>query len=1123
MKKKLIKALLSVTIVLLLMGIVFGSEMSENDTWHDSERIQDTSDNTDTVDYANISRSINKNFDKRADNDASRIPPNKSVKTAPESKKGTALYMYPRSGDKKDATIKVSGKLLDNDTGIRGETVTINVNDKIYTATTGGYGYFTTNHTITSYDNLNVTFTYEGNSKYLSSTNSTVYTVKKPTNIYMYTRNGDTKDSTIKVSGKLQYNDGEGVKGEKITIKVNDKTYTATTGGYGYFTTNHTITSYDDLKVTFTYTGSTKYISSKNSTIYTVKKPTSIYMYTRNGDTLGSTIKVSGKLLYGDKGVKGEKITIKVNDKTYAATTGGYGYFTTNHTISSYDDCRITFRYAGSVKYFSSTNSTVYIVKKPTTICVNKYENIPYSSSMKIGGKLLNGDKSIKGESVTISVNNKKYSAVTDEYGVFAIDYRANTPGINNVTCNYKGSSCYFAGNASTTFNTIAKETRILLDKINNVEYSDYVIISGKYVDVDNNPLTYTPMTITINDEKYVNKSDSMGNFLYHYKTRSVGTNNVSVSYHGNVRYNATKESVSFNVTLKSTRVDLLSSISNGVLYVNGKFVDTGGRNLTFTPMDLVISYENIYSKSSIFLKRVVYTDGNGLFNYSCKINDAGVYSSKVSYKGNSRYHANSSVVSSKFNGQSYIFANSIQGIVNRSTSFEVNVTDELNNSISSGTLSLYLNNKLLENKKVSSSRTIFSIPGRGAGVYDLKISYSYNDYRSSSKLVKLVVNPVSDYSIRLIWNPAMTAKKQTKLSGHIRIKNSENTLNSGQARFYLNNKYIGSSNVKNNLSYVRFNVSDSGGDYTAQVDYYRDNKFIGSDCQIVHVRNQEAQVKQETFITLASDLVHNSKISSAKKDVYFAMDRTTHETSNYSPNDMKIMNAISSNLRANGFNVKTVRNGPGETYNTARYMYNNNIRNSICFILCNGVDANVIREYLKGNDGLLTTVRNRGNDIVLGWFYGAGNIYDPDAEYYYYLHKAWDDNYSGKGGISNPRRTMERDGIKIVYERNDLTGGNVADSFIKLYGGNVTSKIKKDSGVSLKTVLYNVNNNKISGGNIVYTVNGHVVGNVTVKGNSYTFTYRLPSVEGTYNLKTRYYLNNKLVCQSFDRYVRVY
>ncbi len=368
-------------------------------------------------------------------------------------KRETNLFMYSRSGDTKGSTIKVSGKLQSNGDEVKGETVTIRVNGKTYTATTGGYGYFTINHTITTYDDLNVTFTYAGSNSYLPSTNSTAYKVKKPTNIYMYTRSGDTKDSTIKVSGKLQYNNGEGIKGEKITIKVNDKTYTATTGGYGYFTINHTITTYDNLNITFTYAGSTKYLSSKNTTVYTVKKPTTLFIYSRTGDAKGSTIKVSGKLLYGDEGVKGETVTIKVNGKTYTATTGGYGYFTINHTITSYDDLNISMSYAGSSGYYSCSNSTVYKVKKPTNIYMYSRSNDKVGSTIKVSGKLqYNNGEGIKGETVKINVNGKTYTATSGGYGYFTVNYTITSNENLNVKFTYDGSKLYEKSTNSTVY-----------------------------------------------------------------------------------------------------------------------------------------------------------------------------------------------------------------------------------------------------------------------------------------------------------------------------------------------------------------------------------------------------------------------------------------------------------------------------------------------------------------------------------------------------------------------------------------------------------------------------------------------------------------------------------------------
>ena len=461
-------------------------------------------------------------------------------------KADTNIYMYTRSGDTKGSTIKVSGKLQSNGEGVTGEKITIKVNGKSYTATTGGYGYFTVNHEITSYDDLNVTFTYAGSTGYKASTNSTVYTVKKPTNLFMYARSGDTKGSTIKVSGKLQYNDGEGVKGEKVTINVNDKSYTATTGGYGYFTVSYTITSYDDVDVTFTYAGSKKYEASTNSTVYTVKKPTNLFMYTRNGDKMGSTIKVSGKLQSNGEGVKGEKVNITVNGKKYTATTGGYGYFTVNYTITSYDDVKVTFTYAGSKKYEESTNTTTYKVNAPTTMFIYSRSGDKMGSTIKVSGKLLCDGAGVKGEKVTIRINGKSYTATTGGYGYFTINYTIPDYNNLNITMSYAGSSKYEATSNSTVYK-VAQPTNIYMYSRSNDKVGSTIKVSGK-LQSSGVGVKGEKVSINVNGKTYTATTGGYGYFTVNYTITTKTNCNVTFTYNGSKLYEASTNSTVYTV-----------------------------------------------------------------------------------------------------------------------------------------------------------------------------------------------------------------------------------------------------------------------------------------------------------------------------------------------------------------------------------------------------------------------------------------------------------------------------------------------------------------------------------------------------------------------------------------------
>ena len=543
-------------------------------------------------------------------------------------KKPTNLFMYTRYGDNIGKSIKVSGKLLTNETGVKGETVNITIQNKKYSALTDKYGYFTVNYTIDSYDDVNVTFIYTGSSKYLASTNSTTYVVKKDTNLFMYTRSGDKIGSTIKVSGKLQSN-GEGIKGEKINITVNNKSYVATTGGYGYFTINYSIDSYDDLKVTFKYPGSSKYESSKNSTIYIVKKPTTLYMYNRYGDNMGKTIKVSGKLLFENTPIKNESITIKVNEKTYTATSDRNGYFTVNHTITSYDNLNVTFTYAGSASYIPSTNSTVYTVKKPTNIFMYTRNNDKINTTIKVSGKLQTNGTGIKGETVHITVNNKQYNATTGGYGYFTINHTITSYDNLKVTFRYSGSSKYESSKNTTTY-TVKIPTELFIYPRSYDSMGSTIKVSGKLL-TNGEAIKGENITITVNDKNYTAKSGGYGYFTVNHTITSHDDLNITFRYDGNSKYFPTENSTVYTVK-KDTNLFMYTrnGDKNGsTIKVSGK-LQTNGEGIKGEKIIIHVNNQTYTAK----------TGGYGYFTINHTITGYDNLNVTFEYYGNSKYES---------------------------------------------------------------------------------------------------------------------------------------------------------------------------------------------------------------------------------------------------------------------------------------------------------------------------------------------------------------------------------------------------------------------------------------------------------------------------------------------------
>lgn len=928
----------------------------------------------------------------------------------------------------------------------------------------------------------------------------------------------------INITGKCYQTDNKPLKSTSLNLKVNNNNLNCHTDNNGKFKVGITAKDVGINNISVIYKGDKTYKSTNTTATFTViAQVTNLTLDEINECEYTDTIHIKGK--YTDQNSKVLRYTnliVKINNQKKIITTDIDGKYNLDYKTNLLGINNISIEYPGNIRYQGDKITSAFnVIPKTTVITVNNIENTQFTDIARITGKYTDSNSyRLSYTPLTLVYSNQKFINYTNGDGYFIFNIKTRKIGNNSINVSYPGNNKYSGTNIIKSFNVISKDTIIKINDINNAEYMDVITISGKYTDTNGYRLRYTPLNISVNNLKDKISTDKDGNFNYKYKTQKLGTNTLKVSFCGNKNYNMAETLLSFNVTQKSTNILINKTLNNNQIQINGKFVDTNNRCLRNTPLSLLIYHQNKYTNEHIIERNRVITDTNGNFKYNYVVNDYGTYTIKLTYYGNARYKAITNTTNIICKGNSNLFVSSLQGRTNKKTLLEVNVTDELNNSIDDGKLDLYLNNKLLISKNISKNNNTLTIPAQNTGVYNLKVTYTSDKYKTSSKNIMLSVNPESNYRINLLYNPAITHNLLTKITGYIRNTNNK-TVNNGLVKFYLNNKYLNQEKVKNNLSKIRFNVTTPSGYYPVRIDYYSQDMFIGSDSDIIYIKSQEKQISQNTFISISSDLIGNSKVTTTKKDVYFAMDRTTAATYNYSPNDMKIMYNIANNLKINGFNVKTIRNGPGETYNTARYMYNNNIKNSICFVLCNGVDANVIREYLYGQDPLLTAVRKRGNDIVLGWFYGAGNIYDRDGEYYNFLEKAWDDNYSGKGGISYPRRTMEKDGIKVIYHKFDMNGQDVANSFVKLYGGKITQSVKVNSTISIKTQLYTTNNQKING-NIVYTLNGKIIKNQSVSNNINTITYKVPDIKGTYNLKTTYYSNNQKICQSWDRYIKV-
>lgn len=278
--------------------------------------------------------------------------------------KAQVTFLFYKINDAEyNSQVKISGKLLCNGEPVIREKITITINDESIEYTTSTTGYFITYVDATTTGVNNLTFTFDGSSKYYATSNNTTFTVKKTANFLFYNIKDTDCGNVVKISGKLLY-DGNPVTKQNVTVTVNGETFTFKTSTTGYFAMNYTTKTVGVNNITFAFDGGEEYFETLNTTTFNVKNDTTFLYYNIRDAQVGSPVKISAKLLSGDVPAKRQNVTVKVNDETFTLTTSTTGYIVMQYVPNSIGTYNITFIFEGSDAYYPMTNSTTFVVRE---------------------------------------------------------------------------------------------------------------------------------------------------------------------------------------------------------------------------------------------------------------------------------------------------------------------------------------------------------------------------------------------------------------------------------------------------------------------------------------------------------------------------------------------------------------------------------------------------------------------------------------------------------------------------------------------------------------------------------------------------------------------------------------
>lgn len=349
--------------------------------------------------------------------------------------------------------------------------------------------------------------------------------------------------------------------------------------------------------------------------------------YLKNISIHGNCSDINGNSL------KNVPLTLNINGKNLNTNTDVNGIFNYSYRTNIIGKNNISISFNGNNQYASSTKNTTFeVISKTTKITINPISQSEYLENITITGKYNDIDGNIlRWTPLFVNINGKNYTTRTNELGQFTFKYTTNKIGTNNVKIYYLGNERYAATETNTTFTVTSKTTKITVNNIPTVHYSENISITGKYNDIDGNILRWTPLNLNINGINYYTRTNEVGDFTFKYRTNKIGTNNVSISFSGNIRYQSTTKNSSFNVIKQSTKLNV-ENIKDvqylDAVEITGKFIDKNNISLKLTPIIVNVNGKKYTPK----------TDEEGIYRFEYKAYNLGNHTVSVTYYGNDKY-----------------------------------------------------------------------------------------------------------------------------------------------------------------------------------------------------------------------------------------------------------------------------------------------------------------------------------------------------------------------------------------------------------------------------------------------------------------------------------------------------
>ena len=398
------------------------------------------------------------------------------------------VYMVPNVAENYIATLKdESGNALS------GQTIVFKVNGKTYTKNTDKNGQAKVSLKFTSQKTYKIQISFAESDDYLASAKTSNIVVKYSSKTAKLTVPTVTIPPKTSKSYKVTLKDGggKGIAKQKITVKINGKTYTKTTNSKGQVAIKVKFSKLKTYKTSATYNGSKIYkkasASGKIKVAKTVTKITApkVSVLPKQSKTYTIVLKTSA-----GKALSKQKVTIKLNGKTYTKKTNSKGKATISFKSAKEKSYSVSVSYKGTGIYKAAKATGKITVSRIVTKigAVDKTYAKDATKEFQITLKD-NSGKVISSQNVKMTVNGKTYTKKTTSAGKATVDLSSLKEGSYTIVTKYAGNSKYKASSKSNKITVTGKTNTFYVDSglansdiqsiLNNAKSGDSIVFLG--------------------------------------------------------------------------------------------------------------------------------------------------------------------------------------------------------------------------------------------------------------------------------------------------------------------------------------------------------------------------------------------------------------------------------------------------------------------------------------------------------------------------------------------------------------------------------------------------------------------------------------------------------------------